>query len=469
MKKAKKYFHWIFIIAFPVFFCQHASAQLSLDLIVKNNSYKQAYFCSITGSKMNVLAGEKVHGDTIAFKFKSNLIPGVYRIYISDSVFIDYIIARDINIRMRTVNGSFSDSLKVISGNDNIRYYKYMTYRNAELKKLSRLSVKIKPADSRKVEPLLDERISFLQGCVTYEINEFAKNLIGTDTASFVSKLIKAQIVPNVNLELLENPDGKFYNNDVEFLLVHFFDNIDFADTNFLRTEIFYRTIKYYIEKLVLPRNVTGFNYANEFILKKAAASQKVYRYILSDLFDLYEYSQLEDVYLKLYENYLLKDTLAVTSARFAQIKHKIGIIKSLSPGNTAPDIAGKDTLGNEIKLSSLNSKIIMLFIWKPGDKHSEDAMLQLGDLYEKYKDYGLEVFAFALDSSETDLKESVRSLKKGWINVSDMKGMDSPVCGLYNTWSLPGIYFMDDKRKITAKPMNMDYVKKEFEKLDKK
>lgn len=469
MKNVIKYSLRIFFLLSLICNCHYSSAQISVELYLKNNSYKQAYFCSIYGSKLNVLAGKIITGDTIAFKFKDNMSPGVYRLYISDSVFVDFIIARDKDIRIKTVAGYLSDSIKVLKGEDNIKYYKYTSYRNAELGKLAELTLTIKPADSKKLDPLANERISFLQGCVTYEINQYAENLIGSDTTAFVSKLIKAQIIPNANLEMLDNPDGKFFNNDIEFLLVHFFDNIDFSDTNFLRTEIFYRTVKYYVEKLVLPRNVTGFNYGNEFILKKATANQKVYRYVLSDLFDLYEYSQLEDVYTNLYDNYLSKDTLAVTPARLKEIKHKIGIIKNLLPGNIAPDITGKDTLGNERKLSSVKAKITMLFLWKPGDKHSEDALLQLSDLYEKYKEYGLEVYAFSLDSNETQFKKSIRTLKQNWINVSDFKGVQSPVYENYDTWSLPGIYIMDENRKITVKPMNMDYVKKEFEKLDKK
>ncbi|MFH0867362.1 MAG: redoxin domain-containing protein [Bacteroidota bacterium] len=415
------------------------------------------------------MTGKKVTGDTIAFKFNYDLPAGVYRLYISDSVFIDYIIARDHDIRMRTTADAFSDSLRVIKGDDNIKYYDYIAFRNTGLKKLSELTLLIKPDGTKKTNPLAGERISFLEGCITYKIKKFADSLIVVDTSAFVSKLIKAQLVPNLNIEMLEHSDCKFYNNTIEFLLFHFFDNIDFSDARFLNTEIFYRTVKYYIEELVLPRNVTGFNYGNEFILKKAAANLEVRRYVLSVLFGLYEYSQLEDVYLDLYDNYLSKDTLAVTSVRLKEIKQKIEIIKKLSQGNIAPEISGKDTLGNEINLSSVKAEIIVLFLWMPGNKHSEEAMVQLGDIYTKYKEYGLEVYSFALDSSAATWKKSLQVIKQGWIDVSDLKGSQSPVCNNYNTWSLPGIYILDENRKISVKPMNMDYVKTEFGKYDKK
>jgi peroxiredoxin len=448
---------------------KNANAQFSFELTLKNNPYKQSYFCSVYGSKLSVIYSSKVAGDKISFSFKNNIPAGLYRLYLSDTVFVDVISSRDKIIRIESDAAHLADSLKVIEGNDNRNYYAYIKFRNNQLAKLASMMAVIKPADTKKLNPLADERVSFLQGCVTYEIQKFADSLYGLDTSAFVSKLILAQVVPNVNIEMLENPKGKFYNNDIEFLLVHFFDNIDFSDTAFLNTEIYYRTVKYYIEKLVLPRNVTGFNYGNAFILTKASVNKKVNRYVLSVLFDLYEYSQLEDVYLNLYENYLLKDTLAVTKERLKEIKLKAGIIKSLAPGSIAPDISAKDTLGKEIKISSMKGKLTMLFIWKPGDAHSDEAMTQLGDIYEKYKGFGLEVIAFALDTSETHFAKAIRGTKSGIINVSDLLGEKSPVCDNYNTWSLPGIYIMDENRKISAKPMNMDYVKKEFEKYDKK
>lgn len=446
-----------------------ADAQFLLELSVKNNTYAQSYFCSVYGSKLTVLSASKVTDGKVTFSFKNNLHEGVYRLYLADSVSLDIIGGNDHQIMMESNADNLVDSLKVIKGNDNQLYYAYVHYRNKELKDLSAFTELIKPAATKKTNPLADERISFLEGCITYKIKKFADSLIAVDTSAFVSKLIKAQLVPNVNIEMLEHPDGKFYNNNIEFLLFHFFDNINFSDTSFLNTEIYYRTVKYYIEKLVLPRNVTGFNYGNEFILKKAAANQKVYSYVLSALFDLYEYSQLEDVYLNLYENYLLKDTLAVTQSMLKEIQKKVNIIKNLLPGTIAPDISGKDTLGNEIKLSSVKTKITVLFLWVPGNKHSEEALVQLGDLYKKYKEYGLEVYAFALDSSAATWKKSLRVIKQGWIDVSDLKGLQSPVCNNYNTWSLPGFYIMDENRKIFAKPMNIDYVKKEFEKYEKK
>jgi peroxiredoxin len=446
-------------------FCNVVYGQFSLELTLRNNTYKQAYFCSIYGSKAVIIGSSKINNDKIALSYKENFPSGIYRLYLNDTVSVDIIGGSDQKIKMESDALNLTDSMEVGEGNDNRIYYSYIHYRNKKLKELAALMEQIKPSDSKKLNPLADERISFLQGCVTYKIEEYADSLISLDSTAFVSRLIKAQVVPNVNIEMLDHPDGKFYNNDIEFLLVHFFDNIDFSDSSFLNTEIYYRTVKYYVEKLILPRNVIGFNYGNAFILKKAEANKKVYRFVLSTLFDLYEYSQLEDVYLDLYENYLIKDTLAVSQSRLNEIKEKAGIIKGLAPGNTAPDISAKDTLGNEIKLSSVKAKITMLFIWKPGEKHSEEAITELGDLYEKYKKYGLEIYAFSLDTSETQFKTAIRDIKSGWINVSDMLGDKSPVCEQYNTWSIPGIYVMDENRKISAKPMNMDYVKKEFEK----
>ena len=54
-----------------------------------------------------------------------------------------------------------------------------------------------------------------------------------------------------------------------------------------------------------------------------------------------------------------------------------------------------------------------------------------------------------------------IKSLVKG--------GYKGKITGLYDCWSLPSLYIMDNKDIIAAKPMNADYVKKEFESTFKK
>ncbi|MFA5782935.1 MAG: TlpA disulfide reductase family protein [Bacteroidales bacterium] len=458
------YLKIIFFILFFYLFINFSFGQQSVKLTLRNSKFTQAYFCSIYGQKLNVIIAKKFSGNIIEFKFASSIPKGMYRIFMTDSAFIDIVIDRDAEIVMDTYYPDLTDSMKVSKGEDNKTYFKYIQYKNRELNKLTKLISLIKPEGQKKQNPLADKRVSFIEGCITYDIQQYSESLINRDTTLFVSKVIKAMLLPNMNIYLLKHPDSKVYNNDLEYLLFHFFDNINFADSSFLHTDFYYRTIKYYIEKLVLPRNVIGFNYANDFILNKAKLNEKIHNYCIAILIDLYENTQLEDVFVKLYDDYLVKNPKIISDERFASLTDKINIIKSLKPGTIAPDIAGKDTLGNEVKLSDIKSDFVLLMIWAADSKHSEQTITQLDELYKKYKSNGFEIYAISLDSTETLWKPALRKLKPEWTNVINIQSSKDQVYKHYNTWVLPGLYIMDKKRVILAKLMTVDYLKKELE-----
>jgi len=438
-------------------------AQVSVKFTVKNSDYKQAFFCSVSGLKLNVIGAKKMKANSVEFKFPSLPI-GIYRIFMTDSAYVDFVVDRDKDIELETSSPMLTDSMKVLKGEDNKTYYNYLHFKNREIFKLATVLRIIKPETTKKQNPVAEERSSFVKGCVTFRIQQYADSIISRDSSLFVSKVIKAMLIPNLNLWQLNHPTIVKYNNDIEFLLVHFFDNLDFADSAMIHTEFLYRTVSYYIEKLAMPRNVTGFNIANDMILKKASANKSVYKYTLSLLFDIYAKTQLEDVFVKLFDDYLSKDTTMISSEKLAGYKNHIKLIKSLAKGQNAPDISGRDTTGKEINLGSVKSTITLLLLWTSGAKNSEDAVLQLNELYTKYKDYGLRIYAVALDTNEAQWKASLRKLKPEWTNVIDTLAFKGKIPKLYDTWSLPSLYIMDNKHVLAAKPLNVDYVKKEFD-----
>lgn len=445
------------------------TAQLTVQLKLHNNKFKQAFFCAVYGQKLNVITTRKFAGDSLQFKFSSNIPKGIYRIFMDDSSMVEIVADKDSEIVIETTFPVLSKNIKVLKGAENKTYYNYINFKNAQLNNLNKVITLINPESQKKQSTQVSERVNFLKGCVTYKIQNYADSIINIDTSLFVSKLIKAMLIPNLNFYQLSNSYEKKYDNDIEFLLVHFFDNIDFSDSAMLRTEFIYKTINYYIEKIALPRNVLGFNYANELILKKAKTNKTVYNYVLTLLINLYENTQLEDVYLKLYEDYLLKDTTIVSPDKLIAITKKTGIIKSLKPETIAPNITGIDSTGKEIKLSSIKSNFVLLILWTSETKHIDETIKQLSEIYKKYKDFGIQIYAVSLDTNINKWKASLFKYKSEWLNVICKQGTDDTVTGTYNTWSLPSLYMLDSKRTIVAKPINVDYVKKECEKAFKK
>lgn len=445
-------------------------AQTKISLTIDNNPFKAAYFSALNGAKQQVFGSKAFQGNTVVFQLQGNLVKGVYRIGLSDSAYIDIIGGSDEFIELHTNAAAIIDSLKVINGADNQNYYKYILYKNKSLATLNKLSTNFKIKYSgKKNNTYAQERLSFIKGSITFDINNYANKLISENPNLFSSKIIKALLVPNVNLYTIENPDTIAFDNDVEFLMSHFFDNIDFSDSAMLNSEIMFRSVKYYIEKLVQPRNSTGFNLANAYILGKATADKKVYNYILSILLDFYQVSQLEDVYVKLYDDILSANKSAVSETQFNEVSKKVVVIKNVLPGKTASDFEALDSNGTIYKLSKIQKEPLLLIFYASKDTRSGELFSKLEDIYAANKEKGFEIFAVCIDSTQTDWINFLRKHKNAsWINTRLNNHSINTMGDLFNTWALPSLYLLNKSLKVLLKPMTLDYLQKEYPEIFK-
>jgi hypothetical protein len=62
----------------------------------------------------------------------------------------------------------------------------------------------------------------------------------------------------------------------------------------------------------------------------------------------------------------------------------------------------------------------------------------------------------YAITPDEAYWKSTLRSIKPNWINVSDLKGMASPVADQFNVWMTPMLYILDKNNVIKGKPRSI-------------
>ncbi len=453
----------ILTIGIVLFLTLVVNSQISVKLKIETNNFEQAYFCSVYGEKLNVISTNKFIGDSVFFRFNNNIPKGMYKIVLGDTTQLEILIDNDSEIILTSKYPNIKGNIKILKGLENSRYYNFNNYKNTQIKTLNTFIEKI---NTKNPNTQTSEKIGFAKGVVSYKLKQYSDSLISINPKLFVSKLIKSSLIPDVNYYTISNLTTKTYNNDIEYLMTHFFDNIDFTDSLMLRTDIIYKTINTYIEKIVLPRNTTGFNYANEFIINKAKANETVYNYVISMLLNLYGKTSLEDVYAKLYNDYVLKTPNVLNTAEFEEVSKKIKIITDLKQGSIAHDFSCLDTAGNTIKLSSIKSNFNILIFYKSDTKNILKTIKQLNDIYLKYKSFGIDVFAVSLDNDSKQWKTFLNSTKTDYKNFIIKPDYKTFIEKNYTTWALPSIYILDANTKIAYKPINIDYVKKECEKV---
>jgi peroxiredoxin len=115
-------------------------------------------------------------------------------------------------------------------------------------------------------------------------------------------------------------------------------------------------------------------------------------------------------------------------------------------------DLSIPDRDGQEIALSSLQGKVILISFWASGNSASIQALLQLQSTYKKYHAMGFEVYAISLDNNKISWMNAIDYNEFDWINVSELSFPESNAALIYNINEIPTTYLINKEGDIVAK-----------------
>ena len=72
-------------------------------------------------------------------------------------------------------------------------------------------------------------------------------------------------------------------------------------------------------------------------------------------------------------------------------------------------------------------------------------------ETYRLAREKGFEVVGVSLDYKQEDWEKCVQEMGINWPQMSDLKGWDSEVCGLYNVYGIPMTLLYDPDGKVVA------------------
>lgn len=132
-----------------------------------------------------------------------------------------------------------------------------------------------------------------------------------------------------------------------------------------------------------------------------------------------------------------------------------------LNVGNKAPEITEKNPEGKELKLSSLEGKIVLIDFWASWCGPCRGENPNVVAAYQKYKDSkfksgkGFTVFSVSLDRDKTAWVNAIAADKLAWeYHVSDLQFWNAKYAGIYGVGRIPSNFLIDGNGVILGKDL---------------
>ncbi len=117
--------------------------------------------------------------------------------------------------------------------------------------------------------------------------------------------------------------------------------------------------------------------------------------------------------------------------------------------GLYAPDFTLPDKDGNNTTLSTYQGKMVLIDFWASWCHICRGENPELVALYADYKAKGFEIIGVSIDTDRSSWLNAVKDDGIEFVQLSDLKGIESPVTNAYGVVGIPKMLLTDQEGKI--------------------
>lgn len=379
------------------------------------------------------------------------IVGGLYLLVFNDnSAYFEFLLNNGDELNITASKSELPAGVKYKNSPQNERFIEYITYLNnvglehqGLIKDLSVAKTKV---DSMKIQDKMK--------ALGVKVSDYRNNYIEKYPGTQLTNIFKGLEVP-VAPASVTGQEAIF-----NYYKEHYWDNFDFSDERLVYTPMLDNKLEEYFKRMVTPIPDT-FNAEVDMVLKKARASEEMFKYIAHWLVS---YTQESDImgmdasFVHLIENYYMKgDAFWLNQGT---LQKYIDRARSVAPnviGNIAPDISMTDIDGSKLSLHKANSDYVLLAFWSPDCGHCKEEMPRVDSVYKalNLNEKGVKLIAFNVDKDTVKWASTIKNLKlDNWLHVHDPEGT-SGYRSKYDVYGTPSIYLLDNRKIIRGKKLD--------------
>ena len=243
-----------------------------------------------------------------------------------------------------------------------------------------------------------------------------------------------------------------FMQFDSTIFFKHFLGNVDYNNEIILFHYAFVRGLNQYFNQLYkgYPKE-----YAQKFtdeLLGRMGENESVNQYLHSFILNkMLDYKNEEGLSYYL-NNYA--DGCSDNASFSVNTKNLIESLKNCAPGKKAAELKYPNAEGKLLSLEEIckKNKITLVMFWRSNCSHCEEFHPQLQEIYKKYHEKGLEVYAISIDKEEAPWKNHLSTHQQPWINVLPPMDKRPYLAKHYPSPSTPTLIALDSNMKVISR-----------------
>ncbi|MEM8939227.1 MAG: DUF5106 domain-containing protein [Bacteroidota bacterium] len=410
-------------------------------------------------------------GGDFLFSGEEPLDKGMYFLAQNGSLLSDLVIGEDQFFTLKTSSEAFIDSMEVEGDKDNQLFFDNMRFnvqRNYEAAPFIGVL-----RDSTSTEEAKTEAQNKFEA-INNKVEAYVQEIIDKHPNSIIAAILGANKRPRIPDEVeIDDQEARFsYHRD------HFWDSIDLGNPVLLRlsTPIYKQKVDDYLDNLIRPVPDDVKKVVDKLV-DIAKKDEETYQYMVWHLTIKYQTSKImsfDEVYVHLVDKYFLTGEMDfwANDQLKSNLKEKADQLRSSLIGMVAPNLVLQGLDKKPKSLYDLPNKYSVIYFYDPDCGHCKKETPVLKAFIDSTS-FDVGVYTVSADTSMTKMNNYIEEMAlQDWINTNGTRTYGVNYQQVYDAFTTPTIYLLNEKKEIIAKKIKasqLERVLTNHEKMEKR